>query len=84
MLFYRTRVRSLATLVSNSLTNSCLVDLIDVTLACESANAKLIDVVTAADVDDEDRVDDSLVQIWKRKFGHKVRFLFSPRIWSRF
>ena len=37
--FYRTRVRSLAMLVSNSLTDwltdSCLVDLIDVTLACE-------------------------------------------------
>ena len=73
MLFYRTRVRSLATLVSNSLTNSCLVDLIDVTLACEGANAKLIDVVT---VDDEDRVDDSLVKVWKWMFGHKVRFLF--------
>ena len=38
-IFYRTRVRSLAMLVSNSLTHSltdsCLVNLIDVTLACE-------------------------------------------------
>ena len=27
-----------------SLTNSCLVNLIDVTLACEDANSKLVDV----------------------------------------
>ena len=38
------------------LPNCCLVDLIDVTLACEVANQKLVDVVTVADVDDEDRV----------------------------
>ena len=54
------------------LTNSCLVDLIDVTLACEGANTKLIDNVTVADVEDEDRVDNSLVHVWKRKFGHKA------------
>ena len=53
----------MAMLVSNSLThslpNSCLVHLIDVTLACEDANSKLVDVVTSA----EKRVDESLVQI---------------------
>ena len=49
--FYRTRVRSLATLVSNSLTHSCLVDLIEVTLSCEYANSKLVEVVTVVDVD---------------------------------
>ena len=53
----------MATLVSNSLTNSCLVDLIDVTLACEGANSKLVDVVTVVDVDDEDNVSNSLLQI---------------------
>ena len=51
--FYRTRVRSLVMLVSNSLTHwltdCCLVNLIDVTLACEDANSKLVDVVTVAD-----------------------------------
>ena len=47
----------------NSLTNCCLVDLIDVTMACEDANSKL--VVTVADVDGEDRVGNSLLQIWK-------------------
>ena len=57
--FYRTRVRSFATLV----TNSCLVDLIDVTLVCEDANSKLIDVVTVVDVDDEDHVSNSLLKI---------------------
>ena len=43
--------------------HSCLVDLIDVTLACEDANSKLVDIVTVADVDDEDHVGNSLLQI---------------------
>ena len=44
--FYRTRVRSLAMLVTNSLTDwltdSCLVNLINVSLACEDGNSKLV------------------------------------------
>ena len=67
-------------LVSNSLTDSLtdcrLVNLIDVTLACEDANSKLFKVVTVTHVDDEKRADNSLVQIWKVNFGHKVKFLF--------
>ena len=67
-------------LVSNSLTDSlincCLVILIDVGLACEDANSKLVEVVTVTHVDDEKRADNSLVHIWKVKFGHKVKFLF--------
>ena len=35
-----------------------------------------VEVVTVADVDAEKRVDNSLVQIWKVKFGLKVKFLF--------
>ena len=31
-------------------------NLIDVTLACEDINSRLVEVVTAADVDDDDRV----------------------------
>ena len=46
------------------------------TLAYEVDNLKLVEVVTVAHVDDEKRVDNSLVQIWKVKFGHKVNFLF--------
>ena len=46
------------------------------TLACEDDNSKLVGVVTVAHVDDEKRVDNSLVQIWKVKFGQKVKFLF--------
>ena len=46
------------------------------TLACADGNLKLVEVVTFVDVDDEKRVDNSLVQIWKVKFGHKVKFLF--------
>ena len=34
-------------LVSDSLPHSCLVNLIDVTLACEDTNSKLVDIVTA-------------------------------------
>ena len=47
--------------LTNSLTDSCLVNLIDVTLACKVDNSKLIEVVTVAHVDDEKRVDNSLV-----------------------
>ena len=54
--FYRTRVRSLVMLVTNRLTHSLthcrLVNLIDVTLACEDGNSKLLEV-TVLDVDDE-------------------------------
>ena len=32
-------------------TLSCFVDLIDVTLACEDANSKLVEIVTVAGVD---------------------------------
>ena len=49
--------------MTDSGTNSCLVDLIDVTLVCEDANSKLIDVVTVVDVDDEDHVSKSFLQI---------------------
>ena len=46
------------------------------TLACGDDNSKLVDVVTVAHVDDEKCVDNSLVQIWKVKFGLKAKFLF--------
>ena len=69
-------------LVSDSLTdslpNSCLVNLIDVTLACEDGNSKLVEVVTVANVDDEDRAGNSLLQIWELRFGHKAKLLFRP------
>ena len=45
-------------------------------MACEDANSKLIEMVTEVDVDAEKCVDDSLVQIWKLRFGHKYKFLF--------
>ena len=61
--FYRTRVRSLATLVSDSLTLWRLVELIDVTLACEDAKSKLVDVVAVAYVDDDNPDGNSLMQI---------------------
>ena len=44
---------TLVTKLTNSslLTNSCLIKLIDVTLAFEDANSKFVEVVTVADVD---------------------------------
>ena len=67
------------TLVTNSLTHSlthsCLVNLINVTLRCEDANSKLVEVVTVADVDAEDHVGNSLL-IWELTFGHKAKLLF--------
>ena len=45
------------------------------TLACDDANSKLVEVVAVADDDAEKRVDNSLVQIWKLKFGNQVKFL---------
>ena len=50
--------------------------MIDETLACEDANSKLVGVVTVANVDDEDRVGNSLLQIWKLTFGPKDTLLF--------
>ena len=52
--------------------------MIDVTLACEYANSQLVEVVTVANVDDEDRVGNSLLQIWELRFGHKGKLLFRP------
>ena len=42
------------------------------TLACEDAYSKLVEVVTVADFIDEDRVGNSLLQISKLRFGHKA------------
>ena len=55
---------SLTDSLTHSLTNSCLVKLIDVTLACEDINSKLVYIVTVANVDDEDCIGNSLLQIW--------------------
>ena len=43
---------------------------------CEGGNSKLVDVVTVADVADEDHVGNGLLQIWKLRFGHKAKLLF--------
>ena len=46
-------------------------------LVCEDANSKLVKVVAVANVDDEDRVGNSLLQIWELRFDHKAKLLFS-------
>ena len=60
----------------NWLTPWHLVDLIDVTLACVDAYSKFVAVVSVADVDDENRVGNSLMQIWTLTFGLKATLLF--------
>ena len=62
--------------MTHGLTHSRLVDFIDVTLACEDADSKLVEVVTVAHVYAEDRVGNSFLQIWKLRFGHKAKLLF--------
>ena len=64
--------------LTDSLTHCRLVNLIDVTLACEDANTKLVEVVTVtvADVDSEDHVGNSLLQIWELTFGPKTKLFF--------
>ena len=46
------------------------------TLAFEDGNSKLVEVVTLADVDAENHVGNSLLQIWELTFGPKARLLF--------
>ena len=48
------------------------------TQACEDANSKLVEI--DADVDAKDRVGNSLLQIWKLRFGHKALLLFNFKI----
>ena len=60
----------------NSLTPKRLVNLIDVTLACEDTISKLVDIVTVANVDDEDCIGNSLLQIWELRIVHKAKLLF--------
>ena len=53
------------------------------TLACEDANSKLVEVVTVADVDAEDHVGNSLL-IWELTFGQKAKLLLSTRVGQDF
>ena len=62
--------------VTDLLTNCRLVNLIDVTLACEEAYSKFVEVVTVAHVDAEDHVGNGLLQIWELTFGPKAKLLF--------
>ena len=65
--------------LTHSPPNSSLVNLIDVTLACEDAYSKLVAVVTVPDVDDENRFGNSLLWIWKLRFNQ----YFAADVWLR-
>ena len=58
--------------------------MIDMTLACEDAKSKLVEVVTVADVDAEDHVGNSLL-IWKLSLVIKLNLCldFEHKGWSR-
>ena len=60
--------------------------MIEVTLVCEDANSKLVKVVVIANVDDEDRVGNSLLQIWKLSLDIRLTFVrtFSTRFGQEF
>ena len=50
------------------------------TLAWKDANSTLVNVVTVVDVDNEERVGNTLVNILKLKFGQD----FEAEVWSRY
>ena len=94
---YRTRVRSLAMLVTNWLPNWLTHSLPFSQLESDHslstfvtnslyANSKLVAVVTVADVDSEDHVGNSLLQIWELTLGPKTKLFsdFEHKGWSRF
>ena len=81
-LFHRTQIRSFIIgypchSLNNSLTYCCLVDLIDVTLACEDANSKLVEVVSVAEVEGENHVGNILLHIWGLRLDHKAKEILS-------
>ena len=47
------------------------------TLACEDGNSKLVEVVPVDNIDDEDRVGNSLLHIWELRIVHEAKLLFS-------
>ena len=47
------------------------------TLACEDANSKLVEVVSVADVEAENLVGNILLQIWGPRFDHKAKKILS-------
>ena len=51
------------------------------TLACKVVKSKRAEVVTVANVDDEDHVGNSLLQIWELTFGPSD---FEHKGWSKF
>ena len=73
--YYRTRVRSLAMFVTHWQTRSLPFSKLD---WCDPGVWRylLVEVVTVADNDDENRVCNSLLQIWMLRFGHKAKLLF--------
>ena len=49
------------------------------TLTCEDANSKLVEVVTVANVVDEDRVGNSWLHTWELRLGNEAKQKVSSR-----
>ena len=64
------------------LTDSCFVDLIDVTQACEDANSKPVDVDTLAEFDYEESVGNSLEEILTLEIVQDFETEVRSRFWS--
>ena len=64
------------------LTDSCFVDLIDVTQACEDANSKPVDVDTLAEFDYEESVGNSLEEILTLEIVQDIETEVRSRFWS--
>ena len=63
--------------LTHSLTDCCLVNLIDVALACEDAHSKLVEVVSDAEVEGENHVGNILLHIWGLRLDHKAKEILS-------
>ena len=50
------------------------------TLACEDDYSKLVEAVFVANNDDENCVGNSLLQIWKLRFGHEFEVEVQARL----
>ena len=89
--FYRTQVLSVSTLFSNKLTH-LLSNVVEIDLMLPwHANSKRVDIVTDADVDNEERMCNSLVEILTPKIGRLFKILklkfgqdIEAEVWSRF
>ena len=67
--------------VTNWLTNCCLVNLIDVALACEDANSKLVRLLLLVMLRLRNMLTTVCYRFGRWSFGHKIKFF--SRLWAQ-